>query len=273
MWAIVTGGSSGLGFAIARQLAAEGYDLVLVSRSEAKLRDAADRILAELGGGVSSGNVSSGGVSSGGVSSSDASSRRILIHPLDLSCPQAPASLVEWTLSQKIVPDVLVNNAGMYIYSPICRISADSQDCLLNLNIGALSKLCRLYAQQMQAGSHILNIASYSVYMPIEGFSLYAGSKAFVRTFSRCISKELRHRGIRVTAVAPAGMDTGLMKLRPEIQKTARRLGFLRSPEAIARISLRVMRAKYINYWIPGWYNVLFIPFLRLFQPLFKKVL
>lgn len=257
MWAIVTGGSSGLGLALAKRLAKQGYDLVLVGRSAERLDEAVAQITGCCGG------------------------RDIRVCPMDLSCPGSAESLHEWTESRGISPDVLVNNAGMYFYKPVTDVDKSQQDSLIGLNVSTLASLCRLYGKDMASsrckgagsGKYILNIASYSVYMPIEGFGFYAGSKAFVRTFSRCFAKEMRHNGVKVTAVAPAGMDTGLMNLRPEIRRLARTFGFLADTDTIARISLRVMKCRCIHYWIPLWYNVLFIPFLWIFQRLFKKVL
>lgn len=257
MWAIVTGGSSGLGLALAKRLASQGYDLVLVSRGRERLEEAAAQIAGNCEG------------------------RDIRVFPLDLSCPGAAERLHEWTDAQGISPDVLVNNAGMYFYKHVADVDKSQQDSIIGLNVSALASMCRLYGRDMAAsgckgvksGKYILNIASYSVYMPIEGFAYYAGSKAFVRTFSRCFAREMRQSGVKVAAVAPAGIDTDLMSLRPGIRKLARAFGFLASTDTIARISLRVMRSRYLHYWIPLCHNVLFIPFLRMFHPLFRKVL
>lgn len=255
MWSIVTGGSSGLGLALAKRLAKEGSDVLLVSRSAEKLEAAREQILATEG----------------------CTQREVRIFPCDLSEADAPEKLFEWTTAEGIIPHTLVNDAGMYIYKQATEIPTQKQHQLINLNINALVTLCRLYGEQMAkatpARRDILNIASYSVYMPIWGFSLYASSKAFVRTFSRCIGKELGPRGVKVTAVAPAGIDTGLMKLRPGIQKLASGLGILASPDKVARCSIRAMHTKRISYWIPVWPNVLGIPFLWMLQPIFKKVL
>lgn len=261
MWAIVTGGSSGLGKAIATRLAKDGYDVVIVSRSAEKLQSAADGIMAACPG------------------------REVVCLPLDLSLSDAPRRLFDWAADKGIHPTVLVNDAGMYIYKPATAISESERESLVNLNINTLSGLCSLFGEMMEKDArqegyagvkktprHIVNIASYSVYMPIWGFSMYAGSKAFVRTFSRCIGKEMRPFGVYVTAVAPAGIDTGLMKLRPTVQKLASRLGFLAGADTVARIGLRAAKHRR-RYCIPLWYNVLFIPFLWMFQPLFKKVL
>lgn len=270
-YALITGGSSGLGLAIAKRLASQGYNLVLVSRNEEKLAAARQSIFDCLK--EKAGQATETGNTAGPVV--------IRIFPLDLSETSAPQRLHDWTTVQGIKPDILVNDAGMYIYRSLCEIPEETQSSLIALNITALTSLCRLYGMDMAQENegkdahtrYILNIASYSVYMPIEGFSLYASSKAFVRTFSRCIAKELRHKGVKVTAVAPAGMDTNLMNLKPGIRKLARSLGFLASTDTIARISLRAMKTRGLHYWIPLWFNALFIPFLWMFQPLFKKVL
>lgn len=256
-WAIVTGGGSGLGLAIAKRLARQGYDIIIVGRNPEKLSNAQEAVSRQRSG------------------------CEVIVLPLDLSEDGAPEKLYDRTVGQGLHPDILVNNAGMYVYRNVVDVEAGRQKNLIGINVNALASLCRLFgadmARQKEVGAagkkYILNIASYSVYMPIEGFGFYAGSKAFVRTFSRCFAKEMRHRGVKVTAVAPAGMDTDLMGLKPGIRKLARATGFLVSPDRIAGISLRALRTKCLNYWIPGWYNVLFIPFLWMFQPIFKKVL
>lgn len=259
-WAIVTGGGSGLGLSIAKTLAKQGYDIVIVGRNTQKLSDATVQIQKCRENGIQP---------------------HVLAFSLDLSEDGAPEKLYEWVANEDIHPDVLVNNAGMYIYDRVLDVNSDRQKNLLGVNVNALASLCRLFGADMARQKeldpakrkYILNIASYSVYMPIEGFGFYAGSKAFVRTFSKCFAKEMRHAGVKVTAVAPAGMDTALMGLKPGVQKLARDMGFLVNPDRIARISLRAMKTRCITYWIPIWYNVLFIPFLWMFQHIFKKVL
>ena len=249
MWAIVTGGSAGLGLAISEQLSLRGYDIVIVSRNPRKLEQAAESIRTR--------------------GRRDA---KVLCHALDLSLPDAPEKLHEWTIAEQIHPKVLVNNAGIYFYKNVTDVTKEQQESIIGLNISALASLCRLYGNEMEKGSHILNIASYSVYMPIAGFAYYAGSKAFIKTFSRCLGKELRPGGVYVTAVAPAGMDTDLMNLRPGIRRLARAMGMLVRPSRIAAKALHAMDLR-CRYIIPGWYNALFIPFLWMFQPIFKRVL
>jgi len=253
MWAIVTGASSGLGLAIAKRLRRQGYDLVICSRNEEKL-DAAKVALDSIPGGTQS----------------------VIAFAEDLSTSGGPGRLHDFTVSKGIDPEILVNDAGAYIYKNIKDVSAEEMAGIIGVNVSAIASMCRLYGIDMaktKQRRYILNIASYSIYMPIENLSLYAATKAFNKTFSTCIAKDLRRSNVLVTAVSPAGIDTDLMGLRTGIRKLARGTRFLAKPDTIARISLRVMRIPFIRHWIPLWYNVLFIPFLWLFQPIFKKVL
>ena len=259
MWAIITGGSKGLGLAMAKELYSEAYSVVLVGRSKGRLEAAMKQVLrcAPKKRYVYSPRP------------------KVLTFPCDLSSPDGVQSLHKWTSSHSIVPDVLVNNAGAYLYSDLQDLGQKKIDNILSLDIDTPVNLCRIYHDEMacDGGRHIVNIASYSVYMPIRGLSLYAGSKAFIRTFGKCLAKEFGPSGIKVTTIAPAGIDTDLMNLRPSVRNIARRLGFLAKPETVARISCRVMKIPFIHYWIPLWYNVLFIPFLMLFQWVYKRVL
>lgn len=260
-WALVTGGSRGLGYATAECLAEKGYNIIIVSRGEAELMEAQQRLAEKF------------------------PALQILAKVHDLSVPGSAEELYAWTSSQGIRVSFLVNNAGIYIYQPLVTTPAELQNEIVNLDITALTSLCRLYGADMiedveasrkvskkALKCYILNIASYSVYMPIADLGLYAGCKAYVKTFSRCLQREMKSKGVYVTAVAPAGINTTLMRLRPEIQNLAVKLGFLASPRNIAQKSLwATFHSK--PYHIPGWYNALFIPMLGLCQPIFKKVL
>lgn len=250
-WALVTGGSRGLGYALAECLAEKGYNLIIISRADDELEDARKKIAEKY------------------------PDVQIIARVQDLSVVGSAEQVYEWTKEQGIRISFLANNAGIYIYQPLVDTPAELQNEIINLDITALTSLCRLYGADMiesKEKCYILNIASYSVYMPIAELGLYAGCKAYVKTFSRCLQREMKSKGVYVTAVAPAGINTSLMGLRPQIQNLAVKLGFLASPRSIARKSLRATFLR-IPYHIPGWYNALFIPFLGICQSLFKKVL
>ena len=248
--ALVTGASSGIGYAICAELASKGYDLVMVSRTGTRLEAAAAR-LKESFPGVD-----------------------IVCHTLDLSRPDAAGQLHEWTISNGYPVDILVNDAGQYLYSEVLDTDPETLESIINLNVLALTQLCRLYGQDMvAAGSgRILNMSSYSIYMPYRGLAVYSATKIYVRQFSRCLRKELKPCGVSVTAAAPAGVDTGLMGLSDRIRSIARRTSFLMKPSTAARRLVRSM-LKGRAFIIPGWYNAIWIPFLRPMGPLVNKVL
>lgn len=240
-WALVTGGSAGIGLAIARELLRREYRVILVSRSEERLQEARRRLLGETGRGEEC----------------------IALRVADLTQAEAPAELLRWTTEMGYAVEVLVNNAGMYFFRDAVALPVEDVERIVSLNVRSVAMMCRLFGEQMAARGHgyILNLSSYSVYMRLPGWSLYSGSKAFVRNFSITFGREMRSRGVMVTTAAPAGVATELMGLPPKVFSLAKKTGFLMRPETCAR---RVVKAlfKGREYIIPGWYNRLWIPLL-----------
>ena len=110
---------------------------------------------------------------------------------------------------------------------------------------------------------HILNMASYSLWMPFPGLTLYSASKAYLKCFSVAFAKEVREAGIRVTAVCPAGVATDLYGLTPRWQRIGLRMSVLISADCCARRGLWAL-------WhgqrctVPDWWNRLWIPLCKL---------
>ena len=123
--------------------------------------------------------------------------------PLDLSDRESYAQYRALLAAES--PDValLVNASG---YGKFCAV----QDCtpeqnlnMLDLNCGGVMALCQLTLPYMRRGAHILNIASVAAFQPIPYIGVYGATKAFVLSFSRALNRELRPRGISVTALCP----------------------------------------------------------------------
>jgi short-subunit dehydrogenase len=232
--ALVTGASSGIGAAIARELAALGVDLVLTARRRAAL----DAVAAEC--------------TARGV--------RVDVIATDLGVPAAAGAL--WTAARAGGPiDILINNAGFGYFRPF-RAADGARDAeLVQLNIASLVELSRRFVDDRSAGfphdrAYLVNIASIAAYQAIPHMAVYASSKAFVRNFTEALHDELRGTPISATCVSPGGTLTNFHAMAG-----AGNYGWLASAsmmtaEAVARVAVRAMRRGKRNA-IPGVLNKL----------------
>ena len=195
-----------------------------------------------------------------------AATAEVRILAIDLARTEAAEELHAWTDTQGIIPDVVVNNAGIFSFCDIVDTPAERIERIILLHDLTLTKLCRLYASDMigrGARGRILNMSSFSLWMPFPGLSLYSASKAYVRAFSVSLDKELRDRGVSVTAVCPAGVATDLYGLPAPWQRIGLRCGALISADACARRGLRALwRGR--RCIVPDWWNRAFIPLCKL---------
>lgn len=238
--ALVTGASKGIGRCYALRLADLGYNVVMVASTEDELTATADEVR---------------------TSHPDVWVKH---HTKDLATPTAAEEMFAWTESEGIKVDVLINNAGIFSFCDILNTPPQRIDRIITLHAITATHLCRLYAEDMisRGGGHILNMSSYSIWMPYPGLSLYSASKAYLKSFSVAFSKEVRDKGVKVTAICPAGIATDLYGLSPKLQRFGLKTGILMSPESCARRGLnglwRGQRCK-----VPDWWFRLFIPFAK----------
>jgi short-subunit dehydrogenase len=176
--ALVTGGSSGIGLATARQLAALGARVALVARTEKTLRDAAQ----ELGG------------------------EAFVCDMNDLSSVAAlPAKVVE----RLGALDIVVNNAGLHHRGPLLSIEPLALGDMITVNLAAPVVLCRAAVPLLRKPGSIVNVASLSGMVPLRLQVTYGASKAGLRSFSRALRDELAGSGVTVSVVSPGPVDTG----------------------------------------------------------------
>ena len=209
--ALVTGAAHGIGRCYAERLAALGYRLILVDRDGGTLDTARQELAAAHG---------------------------VTIDTLvmDLARMEASEELYAAVARLGAEVEVLVNNAGVFSYLDILATPVERIERMILLHDLTLSKNCRAFGADMaQRGSgYILNMSSYSVWMPFPGMALY-------------------------TAVCPAGVATDLYGLSPKWQHIGRRLGVLISPDSCARRGLRALwRGR--RCIVPDWWNRLFVP-------------
>jgi uncharacterized protein len=183
--ALITGGSTGLGAAFARRLAADGHDLVLVARDKARLQETAAALR-------------------------DAYGVRVETLSADLAVA-AERALVEQRLADESAPvDVLVNNAALIVRGLFDQAPIDALQEELDVNVAAVLRLSRAVLPGMIARGRgvVVNVGSFAGYLAPAGWS-YAAGKAWVLSFTDTVAASLVGTGVRVIAVAPGSVKTG----------------------------------------------------------------
>jgi len=177
---VITGASAGLGVDFARQLSAQGKQLVLVARR----RDRLDALAAEL-----------------------ASARAV---EMDLSEAGAADRLIADLTAHGEQVDLLVNNAGFGLTGRFAELDGPRQRQMIDLNCGALIELAHAVLPAMieRKQGRILNVASTAAFQPGPGMAVYFATKAFVLSFSEALHEEVKRHGVTVSALCPGPTAT-----------------------------------------------------------------
>jgi short-subunit dehydrogenase len=233
---VVTGGSEGIGYALARRFAAAGSGVMLVARRPGPLEAAAERIRAEF-------KVAAIAV------------------PVDVTAPDAVPTIEAALARQGAYADVMVNSAGMGLAGPFHSQGPEALVQLLDLNVRALTSLSRHFLAGMliRGRGGLLNLASLGAYAPGPNQAVYYASKAYVLSFSEAIAAEVAGQGVRVTALAPGPVNTAFHARMGAEHALYRYLVAPSSPDAVARAGYRGF-ALGLRVVVPGFLN----PFLAL---------
>ena len=182
---VVTGASSGIGAAIATELASRGHSLTLVARREERLRTLATEL-----------------TSAHGVAA------EVIV--ADLGKPEGREQMVEELRGRARVVEVLVNNAGFGHQADFATSPRERMMEMVDLNVGAVVDLTSRFLTGMvdRGRGRVINVASTAAFQPLPGSAVYAASKSFVLSFSEAIRTELRGTGVTVTAVCPGPVRT-----------------------------------------------------------------
>jgi uncharacterized protein len=177
---LITGATSGIGAAFARQLAAQGHRLVLVARDTERLTAVADELSAKH-------HVDTA------------------VLPADLATAAGCGPVEERLAALDDPIDLLVNNAGATLNRSFLKSTADDEDRLLGLNVHAVMRLTHAALPGMVARRRggIINVSSVSGFAAVMPGSTYPASKAWVMHFSEAIGLAVRQYGVRVMALAP----------------------------------------------------------------------
>ena len=235
--ALITGASSGIGLDLARLFAKDGHDVILVARSEGKLREIAAGLERDFG---------------------------VTAHVIvaDLARPDAPRQLVD---ALPVDVDVLVNNAGFGVTGPFAGTDLAKELEMIQVNVVALTHLTKLLLPPMIARrrGRVLNVASTAAFQPGPLMAVYYATKAYVLSFSEAIADELRDSGVTVTALCPGPTETGFAAVA---DMTTTRLFNIAKPMSsaeVARAGYAAMR-RGRRVVIPGVKNKLLTQSIRI---------
>jgi hypothetical protein len=186
---LITGASSGIGAALARELAAHGAKLILTARR----RDRLQALAAELA----------------------AKGAETSIVVADLNDPTAPAQIFAATEGAGLVVDILVNNAGLGQYGAFSTSDANQEFSQVRVNCEAVVRLSRLFIPRMveRRRGWMLVLASTASFQPVPYLSTYAATKAFDRFFTLGVGAEVARFGVKVTALCPGTTESEFIQV------------------------------------------------------------
>lgn len=228
--AVITGASSGIGYELTKHFAADGYDLVLISRSRDKLETVGEEL--ETRHGIDTSVVVS-----------------------DLSEPEAARDVYETIHAADHTVNALVNNAGFGVYGEFIDTDLEQELDVIYLHVVTVTVLTKLFAKEMAARGHgyILNNASTAGFAPLPTSVVYSAAKHYERAFSEALAEELADEGVTVTALCPGETDTEFME-RGNYEEAAYEEQDMMDPATVAKAGYDgLMNGKRVV--IPGMKN------------------
>jgi short-subunit dehydrogenase len=213
--ALITGASSGIGQTFARALAERGMAVVLVARSEERLRALASEL-------------------------SERHGVQAEVIVADLSREQAAREILQEVQRRGLVVDLLINNAGFATNGFFEKLSPEVDHRQVMVDVTAVVDLTHAFIPMLlerSPGAALINVASTAGFQPLPYMAVYGASKAFVLSFSQALAEEYRARGLRVLALCPGPTDTPFFDIAGESASFGRK----RRPEQVVVTGLRAL--------------------------------
>lgn len=251
--ALVTGATSGIGLEFARILINAGCNVIIVGRNPEKLQNAASEL-----------NLPSGNMIR-----------------MDLARKEAADELFSECSTRRFEVDILINNAGMFFWEGMCPEILPEAEKMINLHEITPMRLCVLFGEEMKKRGcgYIVNVASAAAQLPFPGLSCYSGTKAFLKNFSKSLYHEYRPHGVRVCALCPAAVSTGLYGLKQNLLDFGTRTWFIQKASATARGALKAVKhgrkvcyPAVMCYYLPVLLKITPGPLIRLIWRKAKKL-
>ena len=214
-YALVTGATSGIGYELAKLLAADGYHLILVSRTQADL----DKVAGEL---------------------KNAHGIDVRVIAKDLFYPGNAMELVDDVRDMGLQVSILVNDAGQGQYGPFIEADLARQLDIIHLNIESLVVLTHYFLKEMagRKQGRILNLASIAGKTPGPLQAVYHGTKAFVHSFTEAVRSEVKDTGVTVTSLLPGATDTDFFRKADMLEAKNVKEGELADPAQLPELPL-----------------------------------
>lgn len=213
--AIITGGSKGIGYSIAERFMNEGAKVIICSRNDSELSEAASKLSCES-------------------------------YQLDVSDSKGIKSMAEWFSKDHEKLDILVNNAGLIRPGSIADTTEEDWDLQINVNLKGPFLMSNKFLPLMSSGSSILNISSTVGLRSMRGAVAYCASKAGVVNLTKAMALDLAGK-IRVNCICPAVVDTPMVAERVSKGNVSRKMlesvqpiGRMGKPEEIAAMALHL---------------------------------
>lgn len=183
---LITGASSGIGYEMAVQLAAQKFNLILVARRLDKLEGLKAKLEKEFG-------------------------VHVKVVAKDLSNSANAERLYRELKEEGCAVGFVVNNAGSGVYGEFVKTDLEDELKMIELNVKSLVVLTKLFTQEMvtRKRGRVLNVASLLSFLPFPYYSVYSATKAFVLAFSETVAAELEGTGVSVVTLCPGPVDTG----------------------------------------------------------------
>ncbi len=238
---LITGASTGIGFALAKRFVVEGYKVVISANDSQRLATAEKQL-----------NL--------------LSQNCVETIVQNLACTEGAQALVDELNRREIMVDILVNNAGFSVYGVFTEASCTDTLAMLQLNMVSLTHLTKLLLPDMikKGSGKIMNLGSTGSFLPGPGLAAYCATKAYVLSFSNSLAEELRGTGVTVITVCPGATQTRFAE-RSGMTQTRIFQGIVADADSVANTAYLAMKRGHV-YIVTGFLNK-FMVFLGRFMP------
>lgn len=215
-FALITGGSSGIGLEMAKLLAARGYSLILVSNQEEQLNQLKQKLSSQYA---------------------------VMVETLyiNLARSEAASEVFNFCEQKNLEVEVLVNNAGFFFFGQITDAELTKAQAKIHLHVMTSSLLCTLFGNEMKKrkGGFILNNSSISAYKDFPGIGYYGATKSYIKSFTGSLRTELKFYGVHVTCLCPGATATNLYDPNIIDVELGKKLGIMMSAEKVAKLAVK----------------------------------